>query len=122
HHAHRRQFPSVEYETSVKTLESISYGSGMRLARLAPPQVWAELPLKRCHAQAVRAAMRQLGVGLGTVVISWILVNAHRKYLPAERGGEHRRGDDTGNWRLARMESIMSPTSPLAPTIPTCTP
>ena len=32
HHAHRRQFPSVEYETSVKTLDSISYGSGMRWA------------------------------------------------------------------------------------------
>jgi putative tryptophan/tyrosine transport system substrate-binding protein len=32
-------------------------GEGLRPARLAPPQVWAELPLKRCHAQAVRAAM-----------------------------------------------------------------
>src|SRR6516165_1190362 len=30
---------------------------GLRPARLAPPQVWAELPLKRCHAQAVRASM-----------------------------------------------------------------
>src|SRR5262249_17231262 len=28
--SHRRQFPSVEYETSVKTLDSISYGSGIR--------------------------------------------------------------------------------------------
>src|SRR5262245_57277578 len=32
-------------------------GEGLRAARLAPPQVWAELPLKRCHAQAVRASM-----------------------------------------------------------------
>src|SRR5262249_16924772 len=32
-------------------------GEGLRPARLAPPQVWAELPLKRCHAQAVRASM-----------------------------------------------------------------
>ncbi len=32
-------------------------GEGLRPARLAPPQVWAELPLKRCHAQAVRAAI-----------------------------------------------------------------
>jgi hypothetical protein len=32
-------------------------GEGLRPARLAPPQVWTELPLKRCHAQAVRAAM-----------------------------------------------------------------
>src|SRR5262249_18965970 len=30
HHAHRRQFPSVEDETQRKTLDSISYGSGMR--------------------------------------------------------------------------------------------
>jgi hypothetical protein len=33
HHAHRRQFPSVEYETSVKTLDSISYGRGIRSLR-----------------------------------------------------------------------------------------
>src|SRR5262245_54598425 len=30
HHAPRRQFPSVEYETTIKTLDSISYGSGIR--------------------------------------------------------------------------------------------
>src|SRR5262249_30931026 len=32
HHAHRRQFPSVEDPTQRKTLDSISYGSGIRLA------------------------------------------------------------------------------------------
>src|SRR5262249_4014953 len=51
-----------------------------------------------------------------------ISVYFHRKYLPAERAEANRRRDATGNWRSARMESIMSPTSPLAPTIPTCTP
>src|SRR5262249_28342328 len=30
HHAHRRQFPSVEDATQRKTLDSISYGSGIR--------------------------------------------------------------------------------------------
>src|SRR5260370_2687886 len=35
HHAHRRQFPSVEYETTVKTFDSISYGSGISGWRVA---------------------------------------------------------------------------------------
>jgi hypothetical protein len=33
HPAPRRQFPSVEYETSVKTLDSISYGNGISIVR-----------------------------------------------------------------------------------------
>src|SRR5262249_31325481 len=38
HHAPRRQFPSVEYETTIKTLDSISYGSGIRCG----PATWRE--------------------------------------------------------------------------------
>src|SRR5262245_39250622 len=71
-------------------------GEGLRPARLAPPQVWAELPLKRCHAQAVRAAILVCTENLDSDVLMM---------QPADQGMRHNASDPL-NW--ARDRRILS--------------